>query len=267
MNEEVTADPSRFAPSAQEEPMVEASTSGQDEPVAAEVTPPPTTEIGPAVESEVPQTGDEPEADLDHSVTHAEIVTLIEGVGADVRKLSAHTDFYEDLVRQLQGRLEALQTDQIQQLLGPVFTKLAILLTQSAESASLAKKHGEGYQADVEFEYFHEAIIETLDLVGVVSVEAKIGDAFDRAIHASRKSIPTHEQHLDWTLAKVMRQGLTRLGAERAFIPAQVAVFRYDSTIEPPVGDRIEAMPQAPSDSDTAPDNHTTNSQPNQEGN
>ncbi len=267
MNEEVTAAPSSFAPGAQEEPVVEASPYGQDESVAAEVTPPPIAQTIPAAESEVPETVGEPEAEVDESVTHAEIVTLIEGVGVDVRKLSAHTDFYEDLVRQLQARLETLQTDQIQQLLGPVFTKLAILLTQSAESASLARKHGEGYQADVEFEYFHEAIIETLDLVGVVSVEATVGDAFDRAIHASRKSIPTHEQHLDWTLAKVMRQGLTRLGAERAFIPAQVAVFRYDSTIQPPVGDRMDAMSQAPSEADTAPDSHTTNSQPNQEGN
>lgn len=139
----------------------------------------------------------------------------------------ARADFYEGLVRTLQQRVESLQTDQIQQLLSPVFQRLVILLTQAADSAELARNHGSGYQADVEFDYFFDAIVETLDLMGAHSVDARVGNTFDRALHAARKAVSTPDESLDGTIAKVMRQGLVRLGAERAFLPAQVAVYRY----------------------------------------
>lgn len=99
-------------------------------------------------------------------------------------------------------------------------------------TVGLARAHGEGYQADVEFEFFHDSLIEALDLIGIDSVGAKPGDTFDRAIHASRKTVRTGERALDWTVAKVLRQGLIRPGAERAFLPAQVSVYRYDAALD-----------------------------------
>ena len=89
------------------------------------------------------------------TVTNAEIAELLGGLDKNVRALSDRSEFYEDLVRKLQNRVESLQVDQVQQLLGPVLTRLAILVTQSADAAQLARIHGEGYRADVEFEYFH----------------------------------------------------------------------------------------------------------------
>lgn len=166
------------------------------------------------------------------TVTNAEIVELLGGLDKNVRALSDRSEFYEDLVRKLQNRVESLQVDQVQQLLGPVLTRLAILITQSADAAQLARIHGEGYRADVEFEYFHDALLETLDLVGVESVGAAPGAPFDRSVHASRKTVRTGEQGLDWTVAKVLRQGLVRAGAERAFLPAQVSVYRYDADLD-----------------------------------
>ena len=158
--------------------------------------------------------------------------TVLGGLDKNVRALSDRSEFYEDLVRKLQNRVESLQVDQVQQLLGPVLTRLAILVTQSADAAQLARIHGEGYRADVEFEYFHDALLETLDLVGVESVGAAPGAPFDRSVHASRKTVRTGEQGLDWTVAKVLRQGLVRAGGERAFLPAQVSVYRYDADLD-----------------------------------
>lgn len=166
------------------------------------------------------------------TVTSTQIVQLLGDLDGSVRAFTDRAEFYEDLVRKLQNRVESLQVDQVQQLLGPVLTRLAILITQSADAAQLARIHGEGYRADVEFEYFHDALLETLDLVGVESVGAAPGAPFDRSVHASRKTVRTGEQGLDWTIAKVLRQGLVRAGAERAFLPAQVSVYRYDAGLD-----------------------------------
>ncbi len=166
------------------------------------------------------------------TVTNTQIAQLLGDLDGSVRAFADRAEFYEDLVHKLQNRVESLQVDQVQQLLGPVLTRLAILITQSADAAQLARIHGEGYQADVEFEYFHDALLETLDLVGVESVGAAPGAPFDRSMHASRKTVRTGEQGLDWTIAKVLRQGLVRAGAERAFLPAQVSVYRYDADLD-----------------------------------
>ena len=109
------------------------------------------------------------------TVTNTRIAELLGDLDDNVRAFTDRAEFYEDLVRKLQNRVESLQVDQVQQLLGPVLTRLAILITQSADAAQLARIHGEGYRADVEFEYFHDALIETLDLIGVESVGASPG--------------------------------------------------------------------------------------------
>lgn len=163
---------------------------------------------------------------------NADIAELLTGVRADVQAFSERAEFYENLVRQLQSRIESLQTDQMQQFFGPVLTRMALLLTQATDSAALARVQGEGYQADVEFDYFHDVLIESLDLLGVESVGVRVGDAFDRVLHASRKTTRTGVRDLDWTVARVLRQGLKRSGAERAFLPAQVTVYRYDAMLE-----------------------------------
>ena len=166
------------------------------------------------------------------TVTNAQIAQLLGDLDDSVRAFSDRAEFYEDLVRKLQNRVESLQVDQVQQLLGPVLTRLAILITQSADAAQLAQMHGEGYRADVDFEYLHDALIETLDLIGVESVGASPGAVFDRSVHASRKTVRTGDHGLDWTVAKVLRQGLIRPGSERAFLPAQVSVYRYDAELD-----------------------------------
>lgn len=196
--------------------------------------------------------------------SNADLAELVEGVGAQLRDFSSRSEFYEDMIRQLQSRVETLQSEQVQQLLGPVFQKLAILLTQAESSAVAAREQDEGYRAEVEFEYFGDALVETLDVMGAASVEAKVGDAFDRSLHASRKNVPTPDADKDWTLAKVLRQGIVRIGAERAFVPAQVAVFRYDGT--PSLSPGADATPQAPGEGAPSPQVTTTHTQLNQEG-
>lgn len=223
-------------------------------------TPPASATDAPGSESGQPtnpetEVGDAPTPAAEPEVTNAELAELIRGIRGELGAIAERSSFYEQLVRQLQARVESLQTDQVQQLLGPVFQRLASLLTDSVGAAEGARAQEGDFRADIEFDYFTDAIVETLDLMAAQSVDAKVGDAFDRARHASLNSVPTLDQSLDWTLAKVIRQGIIRHGAERAFIPAKVTVYRYDAT-----------SATASAQTDQAQLAATTNSQPDQEG-
>ncbi|OYN93377.1 hypothetical protein CGZ95_18615 [Enemella evansiae] len=165
----------------------------------------------------------------------------------------AHSDFYEDLVRKQQQRIETLQTDQIQALLGPILQGLAALLTQASDAANRALARGDDRQVFDDFIYFHDAVEQALGLVGVNSVGALPGGEFDRATHAARRSIDTPDEALGGTIARVMRQGLVREGGERAFLPAQVTVYRYKAP--DPVGPEADLFPNFGTDANQRGDN------------
>jgi molecular chaperone GrpE (heat shock protein) len=199
------------------------------------------------------------EPSIPQPVSNEALAGLIADLLTTTRTFSARADFYENQVRQLQQRIEILQADQIQQLLGPVFQRFAILLTQAADSAGRARSDQGRYQAEVEFDYFHDLVLETLDLMNANSVEAASGVAFDRTVHAARKTVPTSDERLDGTVAKVIRQGIIRHGAERAFIPAQVSVYRYSAASAP----KSSAPPAPLAESSDAAEQ---NQQPGREG-
>ncbi|MDR0488700.1 MAG: nucleotide exchange factor GrpE [Propionibacteriaceae bacterium] len=189
-------------------------------------------------------------------VTNADLAELIKATQASVQAATARAEFYENLVQQLQSRIETLQTDQVHQLLSPAFQRLAILLTQSADAAELARSHGEGYKAEVEFDYFRETLQATLELMGVHSVGARIGVGFDRTVHSAMRTVPTAHEDQDWTIAKVARQGLISVGSEQAFLPAQVAVYRFDpeSASEVPIPSVNEGEIHDPHQYDNQPE-------------
>lgn len=139
---------------------------------------------------------------------------------------SARAEFYEGQVRQLQARVETLQNDQLQQLLMPALQRLAILHTEAINAAQQAKADPTRFQAEIEFDYFTATLTESLALLGFDIVTAAQGVPFDRNVHASRKTVTTSDTDLDGCIAKVFRQGLIRDGSERAFLPAQVSVYR-----------------------------------------
>lgn len=176
-------------------------------------------------------------------ISHADLLAEIGELRRSISTFAERAAFYEDLVRQLQQRVESLHTDQIQQLLGPVLQRLAGLITQCADAVVDARHHDGDYSAEIELDYFHDALIETVETMGVESVEAAAGVAFDRSLHAARKATPTGDADLDATVATVLRQGLRRPGADRAFLPAQVVVFRFDPALAPVAEDLPVAPP------------------------
>ncbi len=161
---------------------------------------------------------------------------------------SARAEFYEGQLRHLQSRVESLQGDQIQQFLGPVMQRLAVLHTEATHSAREARERLGGSSAGMDFDYFATMVAESLDLMGAASVGAQEGDSFDRTMHAARKSVTTSDHSLDGLIGRVYRQGLIRHGAERAFLPAQVSVYRFQ--VPSPTVERAPTSVEAPNQSE-----------------
>ncbi|GHC76074.1 hypothetical protein GCM10007079_12050 [Nocardiopsis terrae] len=154
-----------------------------------------------------------------------EVVTAVGGLEEQVRKFHARSESQENIIRQMQSRIEQLQGDQVQALLKPVLRRLAGLHAQAAEAAEQARERGEKSEKD--FDFFMDSIEEALGLIDVESVEAEPSAEFDSGKHHAARVVPTDDAEMDKRIHRVLRQGFTYAGADRVFLPAQVSVYRY----------------------------------------
>ena len=72
-------------------------------------------------------------------------------------------------------------------------------------------------------EYIHQQILKVLADYNVSPIEARVGDAFDPALHQSLETIENSDREKESTIATVVQSGY-RLG-ERILRPAGVKVF------------------------------------------
>lgn len=162
-----------------------------------------------------------------------EVIAALNAVEAQVQRFHTRAESYEQIVRQMQSRIEQLQGDQVQALLKPVIQRLARLHAQAAEASRAASERGETKAND--FDYFVLAIEDALGLIGIESVGAVPSQEFDSGKHHAIRSVGTHEPEQDKRIERVLVQGFTYLGAPRVLLPAQVSVFSYErlQSIEP----------------------------------
>lgn len=155
-----------------------------------------------------------------------QVVAALAGVEAQIHGFHARAENYEQIVRQMQNRIEQLQGDQVQALLKPVIQRFAGLHAQAAEASEKARERGESAEKD--FGFFAVAIEEALGLVDIESVGAAPHVEFDSRKHHASRIVPTPDPNLDQRVQRVLRQGFTYVGAPRVFLPAQVSVYRYE---------------------------------------
>ncbi|MFE9242732.1 nucleotide exchange factor GrpE [Nocardiopsis sp. NPDC006938] len=153
------------------------------------------------------------------------VVAAVGGLEEQVRKFHARSENQEQIIRQMQSRIEQLQGDQVQALLKPVLRRFAGLHAQAAEAAERARERGEKSEKD--FDFFMDAIEESLGLIDVESVEAAPLVEFDPKKHHAARVVPTEDVELDKRVQRVLRQGFSYVDADRVFLPAQVSVYRY----------------------------------------
>lgn len=148
-----------------------------------------------------------------------------------VAEFSQRAQGYESIIRSLQSEIEDLRKDQIRTLLKPVFERLAALHAQ-ADSAA-ASCADDSAAADLRF--FGESIIDLLEQLDVVSLEARAGDPMTPRVHHAVRTVPTEQAEQDGTIQRVHRQGFAFAGNDRPLLPARVSVFRYRPQTPDPV--------------------------------
>ena len=158
-----------------------------------------------------------------------ELTGAVDTLGRQVGAFHARAESYEQIIRQMQARIEKLQGDQVQALLKPVIQRFAGLHSQAIDGAERARVRGEAAEKD--FSFFAVAIEESLGLVDIESVGASPSELFDAGKHHAARVVPTQELDLDKRIERVLQQGFTYVGAQRVFLPARVSVYRFE---EPP---------------------------------
>lgn len=150
---------------------------------------------------------------------------MVSGLEEQVRRFHVRAENFEQIIRQMQNRIEQLQGDQVQALLKPVIRRFAGLHSQAAEAAERARERGE--KAEKDFDFFMDAIEEALGLIDVESVAAEPSAEFDPGKHHAARIVTTDDSEMDRRVQRVLRQGFTHVDADRVFLPAQVSVYRY----------------------------------------
>ncbi|MBE2999820.1 nucleotide exchange factor GrpE [Nocardiopsis sp. HNM0947] len=178
------------------------------------------------------ETPDPPAPEPDPGVTDPPspdgVAAAVDGLSEQVRGFHARADNYEQIIRQMQNRIEQLQGDQVQALLKPVIRRFAGLHAQAAEAAERAGERGE--RAEKDFDFFMDTIEEALGLIDVESVEAEPSAEFDPAKHHAARVVTTDDPEKDRRVHRVLRQGFTYADADRVFLPAQVSVYRHEDS-------------------------------------
>lgn len=169
--------------------------------------------------------------------THPEIQALT----AAILRLSQQVAADQNIISRMQRRIEMLQGDQVRALLAPAVTELANLHAEFAESAGRDYERLGVERARQEFSFLGEQVESALDLLGAVSLNAKVGDVFDSKVHQAIKKVPTSDASLDRTVAAVVRQGFTFDTAGKPALYARVRVLSYEPRREVP------ALPPEPS--------------------
>lgn len=192
-----------------------------------------TPTLAESVESQTP--GEQPPASPDdgarpHEIPPAaepdELVAAVRSLEQQSQAFHARAENYEQIIRQMQGRIEQLQGDQVQALLKPLIQRIATLHAQATEAAGAARARSESAVKD--FEYFAVAIEEAFALIDLESVGAAEGAEFEPRKHHAARIVPTDDMALDRRVQRVLTQGFTYAGAPRVLLPAQVNIFRYE---------------------------------------
>jgi len=165
----------------------------------------------------------------------ADLLAAVRGLEQQAHMFHVRAENYEQIIRQMQARIEQLQGDQVQALLKPIIQRLAGVYAQATEASEQARARGEAAEKD--FEFFAVAIEEALGLVDIESVGAAPSVEFNPSKHHASRIVITDDPSLDRRIQRVLRQGFTYAGASRVFLPAQVCIYRYEPPAEVAVAD------------------------------
>lgn len=151
-----------------------------------------------------------------------------------IERMTSRLAADQDVIGRMQSRIEALQGDQVRALLGPAVTELANLHAAIAEAAGRDYERLGLDRVRKEFDLLGDRVESAIDVLGAVSIDARVGDTFDSRSHQAVKHVPTADPALDKTVAAVLRQGFTFDPDARPALHARVQVFGHDGGTDTP---------------------------------
>lgn len=184
--------------------------------------------------------------------TSRDVLDGLRMVDGSIRELQAIVEKHhersaaqEHLLQRLQGRVDDLQRDQVRTLLGPVYEQLASLHADLAEVADRHRAAHDPGSLGKELSYLVTRVDSALQLLGLESVAAAPGIAFDSRLHAATRLVPTGTTSLDRTIERVHRQGFSFPGAKKVSMHARVSVYEYDPALDRDRAPDLEPEPAA----------------------
>ena len=167
----------------------------------------------------------------------------VDELAATVDRLTERLRADQEVIGQMQSRIESLQGDRVRVLLGPVVTELANLCAAFAEAAERDYERLGFDRVRKEFTLLGDRLESTIDVLGAVSVDARVGDPFDSRVHQALKQVPTGDASLDKTIANVIRQGFTFDPDGKPALYARVSVYLFDPTLDTPTEASTDTEP------------------------
>lgn len=137
----------------------------------------------------------------------------------------------------LAGKFEESKRGTLLEFVRPALQPLVNL---HAELLKSAKDIVDDHARAQDLEYFADSIERALDLLDIVSVDAREEAPFDRREHFAVLTKPTDNPAQDQKIARVIRQGFRLAGHERVLIPARVSVWKYTAPMVAAESTRVE---------------------------
>ena len=144
----------------------------------------------------------------------------------------------DELIRKLTTSLNEEKRCQAAGLFTPLAKKLVDISVKAEDAA------GKNYaelpterlygQVKAEFDYFAELLVDALELIGFVEIDAEEGDPFDARRHVGVDRVPTSDPEADKTIAKVLRPGYTYEYSRKAEFPVRVSVYAFTEPVSAP---------------------------------
>ena len=190
----------------------------------------PVTPGDPPVTSEYPASEFEENsaAPVDDSTaaSDAALLSLVE----EVRRFHEHAEKLEEINKKMHARIAELESDLLRSSLRPVIKLLAELHGEAQRNIRRAHDIHEPTTAKAiarDFEDFADRIEESLDGLGIGSLEVAVGDPFDRRIHQPTKAVDTGREADHRLVKEVFHQGFRDVSSEKPIVYAKVSVWNF----------------------------------------
>jgi molecular chaperone GrpE (heat shock protein) len=153
---------------------------------------------------------------------------------AQVRRLAAAAEQYQERARQREGvidylrsELELLRRGERRGLLRPVLTVMARLHADLARQATSLRPGFTAEQAANLLDNYADELRESLADNGVLTYQPEIGDLFDPRQHRqATKPVTSTDPDLDGRIAAVRKPGYRDIEADSLLSPAEVTLYK-----------------------------------------